>query len=124
MSTSSTILEDISQALENWSHHILDVETKVKRVTDFRETIVADLHRKIQDGVISEQDSLEFEYITDLWANLYKSFLCRSAGADFADRDVITYLIELYGLKQISKELFVQIVLDLCRNNGQSLNLL
>ena len=124
MSTSSTILEDISQALENWSHHILDVETKVKRVTDFRETIVADLPRKIQDGVISEQDSLEFEYITDLWTNLYKSFLCRSAGADFADRDVITYLIELYGLKQISKELFVQIVLDLCRNNGQSLNLL
>lgn len=123
MST-STILEDISQALDNWSHRILDVETKVKRVTDFRETIVADLHRKIQDGVISEQDSLEFEYITDLWANLYKSFLCRSAGADFADRDVITYLIELYGLKQISKELFVQIVLDLCRNNGQSLNLL
>ena len=124
MSTSSTILEDISQALENWSHHILDVETKVKRVTDFRETIVADLHRKIQDGVISEQDSLEFEYVTDLWTNLYKSFLCRSAGADFVDRDVITYLIELYGLKQISKELFFQIVLDLCRNNGQSLNLL
>ena len=123
MST-STILEDISQALENWSHRILDVETKVKRVKDFRETIVADLHRKIEDGVISEQDSLEFEYITDLWANLYKSFLCRSAGADFADRDVITYLIELYGLKQISKELCVQIVLDLCRNNGQSLNLL
>lgn len=123
MST-STILEDISQALENWSHRILDVETKVKRVKDFRETIVADLHRKIEDGVISEQDSLEFEYITDLWSNLYKSFLCRSAGADFADRDVITYLIELYGLKQISKELFVQIVLDLCRNNGQSLNLL
>ena len=123
MST-STILEDISQALDNWSHRILDVETKVKRVIDFRETIVADLHRKIQDGVISEQDSLEFEYITDLWANLYKSFLCRSAGADFADRDVITYLIELYGLKQISKELFVQIVLDLCRNGGQSLNLL
>ena len=123
MST-STILEDISQALENWSHRILDVETKVKRVKDFRETIVADLHRKIEDGVISEQDSLEFEYITDLWSNLYKSFLCHSAGADFADRDVITYLIELYGLKQISKELFVQIVLDLCRNNGQSLNLL
>ena len=123
MST-STILEDISQALENWSHRILDVETKVKRVKDFRETIVADLHRKIEDGVISEQDSLEFEYITDLWANLYKSFLCRTAGADFADRDVITYLIELYRLKQISKELFVQIVLDLCRNNGQSLNLL
>ena len=47
MSTSLTILEDISKALENWSHHILDVKTKVKRVTDFREF-------------------LEFEYTLDL----------------------------------------------------------
>ena len=110
----------LSIVLKRW----IDVETKVKRVTDFRETIVVNLHRKIQDGVISEQDSQESEYVTDFWTNLYKSFLCRSAGADFADRDVIAYLIELYGLKQISKELFVQIVLDLCRNGGQSLNLL
>ena len=122
--SASTILEDISQALEVWSHRILDVETKIKRVTDFRETLVGDLHRKVEDSIISEQDSSEFEYITDLWLNLYKSFLCYFAEADFADRDVITYLLELYGLKQISKELFVQIALELCRKNGQSLNLL
>ena len=121
--SASTILEDISQALEVWSHRILDVETKIKRVTDFRETLVGDLHRKVEDSIISEQDSVEFEYITDLWLNLYKSFLCCSTGADFADRDVITYLLELYGLKQISKELCVQIVLELCRKTGQSLNL-
>ena len=59
----STILEDISQALEVWSHRILDVEAKIKRVTDFRENFVADLHRKVQDSIISEQDSIEFEYI-------------------------------------------------------------
>ena len=47
MSTSN-ILEDISQALEVWSHRILDVETKIKRVTDFRETLVGDLHRKVE----------------------------------------------------------------------------
>ena len=60
----STILEDISQALEGWSQRILDVEAKIKRVTDFRETLVGDLHRKVQDSIISEQDSVEFEYIT------------------------------------------------------------
>ena len=118
-----TILEDISQALEAWSHRILDVETKIKHITDFRETLVGDLHRKVRDSIISEQDSIEFEYITDLWMNLYKSFLCCSAGADFADRDVITYLLELYGLKQISKELSVRIVLELCRKSEQNLNL-
>ena len=122
MST-STILEDISQALEVWSQQLHNVETKIKHVTDFRETLVGDLHRKVQDSIISEQDSVEFEYITDLWLNLYKSFLCCSAGADFADRDVITYLLELYGLKQISKEVCVRIVLELCRKNEQNLKL-
>ena len=97
----STILEDISQALENWCHRVLNVKTTIKRVTD-TETIVADLHQKIQDSIISEQGSLELEYITDLSENLYKLFLCRSAGAYFVDRDVISYLFKLYGLKQIS----------------------
>lgn len=119
----STILEDISQALELWSQQLLNVETKISRVVDFQENLVADLRRKVDASIISEQDSTEFEYIADLWLNLYKSFICCSAGAGFADRDVITYLIELYEVKQISKELFVRIVLELCRNSGQNLNL-
>ena len=97
--SAATILEDISQALESWSQQLLDVETKIKHVTDFQETLVEDLHRKVKARIISEQDSNEFEYIADLWLNLYKSFLCYSAGADFGDRDVITYLLELFSLK-------------------------
>ena len=124
--SASTILEDISQALELWSQQLHNVETKIRRVADFQETLVADLRRKVDASIISEQDSIEFEYIACgwiLWLNLYKSFICCSTGAGFADRDVITYLIELYEVKQISKELFVRIVLELCRNNGQNSNL-
>ena len=122
MST-STILEDISQALEVWSQQLHNVETKIKHVTDFRETLVGDLRRRVDASIISEQDLFEFEYIADLWLNFYKSFLCHSAGADFTDRDVITYLIELYEVKQISKELFVRIALELCRNRKLNKNL-
>ena len=61
----STILEDISQALEVWSHRILDVEAKIKRVTDFRETLVGDLHRKVQDSIISEPNSRDSPKIVD-----------------------------------------------------------
>ena len=118
--SASIILEDISQALEVWSQQLQNVETKIRRVVDSHETLVTDLHRKVDAGIISEQDSIEFEYIADLWLNLYKSFTCRSAGATFADRDVINYLIELYEVKQISKELFVEIALALCRNNNSS----
>ena len=115
--SSSIILEKILGALDVYSQHLLfDVGIKIRRVEDSYENLITDLQRKVDAGIISEQDSNEFEDIADLWLNLYKSFICRSAGATFADRDVINYLIELYEVKQISKELFVQIVLELCRN--------
>ena len=116
--SSSIILEKISGALDAFSQQLLDVEIKIRRKEDSYEDFITNLQRKVDAGIISEQDSIEFEYVADLWLNLYKSFICRSTGATFADRDVINYLIELYEVKQISKDFFVQIVLELCRNNN------
>ena len=113
--SSSIILEKISGALDTYSQHLFDVEINIKRVEDSRENIFTELQRKVDANIISEQDSIEFEYVADLWLNLYKSFICRSVGATFADRDVIKYLTELREVKQISKELFVEITLELCR---------
>ena len=113
--SSSIILEKILDALDLHSQHLLfDVEIKIRRVEDSYENLIADLQRKGNAGIISKEDLTELRYITDLWLNLYKSFTCCSAGATFADRDVINYLIELYEIKQISKELFVEIALELC----------
>ena len=113
-----TILEKISKALDVYSQHLFDVGIKIRRVEDSYEHLITDLQRKVDAGIISKQDSNEFKDIADLWLNLFQSFICRSAGATFADRDVIDYLIELYKVKQISKELFVQIVLELYQNNN------
>ena len=114
--SASIILEKISKAFYAYWQHLFDVGIKTGRVEDSYENLITDLQQKVDAGIISKQDSNEFKDIADLWLNLYKSFICRSAGATFADRDVINYLIELYEVKQISKELFVQIVLELCRN--------
>ena len=113
--SSSIILEKISGALDTYSQHLFDVEINIRRVEDSYENLIIDLQRKVNAGIISEQDSNEFKDIADLWLNLYKSFICRSAGATFADRDVIKYLTDLREIKQISKELFVEITLELCR---------
>ena len=113
--SSSIILEKISEALDVYSQHLFDVGIKIRRVEDSYEHLIADLRRNVNAGIISKEDSTEFEDIAYFWLNLYKSFICRTAGATFADRDVIEYLIELYEVKQISKELFVEIALELCR---------
>ena len=116
MMSSSIILEKISEALDVYSQHLFNIGIKIRHIEDSRENIFTELQRKVDAGIISEQDSTEFEDIADLWLNLYKSFICRSVGATFADRDA--NLIDLYKVKQISKDFFVEIALTLCRNNS------
>ena len=111
------VLSDIVIALDSWTEQIIDAESRIKKTQDIRKSVLDSLNRQVLDGLISEQDSIELEYICDLWINLYKSFLCKSSGADFADRDVLTYLLELYTLKQISKKFFINIALELCRSD-------
>ena len=116
--SASIILEKISEALDAYSKQLFHVEITIRRVEDFYENLVTDLKRKVDANIISEEDSIEFQCIADLWLNLYKSFICCSTGAIFADRDVINYLIDLHQVKQISRDFFAQTVLELCRNNS------
>ena len=116
--SSSIILENISEAFDAYSQRLFDVEIKIRRVEDSYENLITDLQQRVNAGIISEQDSKEFRDIAVLWLNLYKSFIFRSTGAVFADRDVIDHLIELYEIKQISRDFFVQIVLGLCRKDN------
>ena len=112
--TDNSVLEDIVDSLDSWSQRLLDIESKLKKTQTIREKVVDSLKRQVLDGLISESDSFELEYTTDLWLNLYKTYLCKSAGTDYTERDVLHYLIELYTLKQISKEFFIQVALQLC----------
>ena len=109
------ILENIVDGLNSWAEKILDVEERIKKTSNLRESVVNSLNRQVLDGLISQQDSIELEEICDLWLNLYKSVMCMSVGADFADCVVVTYLLELYTLKQITKEFFINATLELCR---------
>ena len=111
------VLHDIVIALESWTDRIVDVESRVKKTQGIRKSVLVSLNRQVLDGLISEQDSIELEHTCDLWINLYKSFLLKSAGVEFSDQDVLTHLLELYSLKQISKKFFINIAPELCRND-------
>ena len=117
MKDDGNVLMDIVIALNSWTAQIIDAESRIKKTLDIRKSVLDSLNRQVLDGLISEQDSIELEYICDLWINLYTSFLCTSSGAEFTDRDVLTYLLELYSLKQISKNFFINIALELCRKD-------
>ena len=111
-----SVLESIIDGLNSWIEKILDVEERLKKTKDIRQSILDSLNRQVLDGLISDQDSIELIHICNLWLNLYNSCLRKSVGADFADRDVLTYLLELYTLKQITKEFYISAAFELCRS--------
>ena len=113
MTAPATVLDDILEALESWSQRILIIETKLERTDDLRQSIVHSLEGQVLDGLLTDQDLQDMVYVTDLWIQLYKNFLCYSTGVEFSDRDVLTNLLELFSLKQISKEFFLRVAVQL-----------
>lgn len=114
-SDGDTVLEDIVQALDSWTQQILVLETDLQRNLDTKRTVTDCLQRQVLDGLIKQQDANELEYILDLWTNLHRAYSCKQIGADFVDQEVLSNLLELYSLKQISKSFFIHVTLELCR---------
>ena len=110
------ILEDIVQALDSWTQRILVLETDLQRNENIKRNISDCLQRQVLDGLIKQEDAKEFEYILDLWTNLHRAYICKQIGVDFADQEVLSYLLELFSLKQISKKFVIHVALEsLCR---------
>ena len=109
MSFKATALEDISEAFELWCQRILDIETCFEKTTDLEKCITNTLKRQVFDGLISDHDFTESKYIFNLWMNLYCTFMNQSGNTTS-----LSYLLELFDLKQITKEFFMHIASQLC----------
>ena len=112
------ILLMISEALENWGQRVCNLETICKQTTDFHEKVINSLQGQVIDGLLSQQDVKELEYAADLWQKLYVTYNCKVLGCEFSTRDLLTYLLELYSLNQISKQFFIEVTLKAINSAG------
>ena len=67
------ILENIIDGFNSWIERILDIEERLKKITNIQTSVLDSLNRQVLDGLLSEQDSRELEYGFGLWLNLYKA---------------------------------------------------
>ena len=104
---------DIEEALNRWTSQILDAESRYEKTTSFRENIEASLRRQQLDGFLSHHDISELRHVTNLWINLLNCSSSYTIGCEFVKRDIITYLLELYNLRQITDCLFIETCLRL-----------
>ena len=104
---------DIEEALNSWTRRIFDLETRYSKTVSFRQDIEESLRRQQQDGFLNHQDIVELSYIADLWTKLLNSVSSYTIGCEFVKRDIITFLLELYKLRQITDRLFIEACLQL-----------
>ena len=109
----SDVWSDIEDALNRWTGRVLDVEARYSNRANFRQNIEEALRRQQQDGFLNHHDIAELRYIADLWVNLLNSISSYTIGCEFVKRDIITFLLELHKLRQISDALFIETCLQL-----------
>ena len=104
---------DIEEALCRWADRILDTESRYEKTVSFREHIEASLRRQQLDGFLNYQDITELRHVADVWINLLNCTSSYAIGCVFVKRDIITYLLELHKLRQITDCLFIETCLRL-----------
>ena len=100
-------------ALDDWMQRIVDTESRQTKCTAFRRSIDCALHRMLGDGLLNQYDINELQYVAGLWSELLSATSCYTVGCSFAKRAVITLLLELYTLKQVNSELFIDACVQL-----------
>ena len=92
----------------------MDTEIRQRNKCDtFRQRIGGALNRMQGDGMLNRYDIDELQYVADLWTHLLSAASCYTVGGSFAKRDIITLLLDLYSLKQVTRELVVEACLQL-----------
>ena len=124
MSLNDPILEDVVMAIESWFQRILKVEIKIDEINKFAESIDNQIKCQVIGGLTSTQESSELSCIVSNWKNIYRVLLCRDIGCEFQNWDILSNLLELFSLKQISKDFFIWMTLEICQETqGQSKNM-
>ena len=101
----TNIWQGIADALDNWTQRVLDAESRYTTSINFHKQIEDSIPTQQLDGFLSSRDISELRYITDVWVKLLTA-MSYSIGCEFVKRD-ITFLLELYTLRQIDSCLFI-----------------
>ena len=109
----SDVWMDIEDALHRWTGRILDAETRHGQTNNLRTNIGASLCRQQLDGFLNHQDIAELRFIADIWTDLLDYTSSYTIGCEFVKRNIIGCLLELYKLRQIDDNLFVESCLKL-----------
>ena len=113
--STTTIWNDITYALDDWLQKISVLEDRQLQVTNLQDRINRMLQQIQQDGLISIYDFGTLNHIGRMWIDLIN--LISSHTTAIMDKNtkrlIIQKLLQLYSMQQISFELCTEIIIQL-----------
>ena len=100
--------ENVSATFDSWIEKLL--ENGETKTADLSDKIKMTLSQQLQDGLLSSYEYIDLEYIGRVWIGLLNKLDMYKLGSTYCKKDILSLLLELYELKQISKEQFMDTV--------------
>ena len=112
MAGEETILDDISNALDDWLIKINILEERQFKLSNLQERVTRTLQQIQCEGLVSSYDVERLRYIGQVWIDLIDLLKKDQLDQD-AKRLIINNLIKLYDTGQISVDLITEIIMKL-----------
>ena len=107
--TTCTVWEDITYALDDWLQKISVLEERQKQVNSLQERINRTLQQIQIEGLLPIYDFERLRYIGQVWNDLISLL-----SSPEKDKRLIVYnLLRLYESGQVSMQLFTEVVIQL-----------
>ena len=104
---------DLSATFDLWMTKVKNEEVARKKIEDDSVKMKESLSRQLQGGIITYNEYIDLDYINRLWIKVLNTMKRYQLGTVCNKRDVISMLLELLELKQISKQIFINTVSQL-----------
>ena len=104
---------DLTATFDLWMIKVKNEEAARKKIEDDSVKMKESLDRQLQEGIITYNEYIDLDYINRLWIKVLNTMKRYQLGAICNKRDVISLLLELLELKQISKQIFIDTVIEL-----------
>ena len=88
-------------------------ETPRNKIEDDSAKMRESLARQLQEGILSYNEYIDLEYINRLWIKLLNMIKRYQLGIVCSKKDIISLLLEMLELKQISKQIFIDTITEL-----------
>ena len=102
---------DLNTTFNTWISNALDNESG--RTSNLKKRITESLSRQLEDGLISYHEYVDMQYIGGIWIKLLLLIKSYNLGCTSIKKDIASLLTELFELKQISKHLLIETILQL-----------